>query len=126
MSDLLTSPHSLVLYKNRPARVLQTGERLEIEVEGGKPLKVRAKDITLLHPGPIASLGDLQPQEGDIETAWELLAGSTTNLAELTELAYGDYTPAAAWDAWQLVSDGLYFRGTPDAIEARTEDDVDL
>jgi len=114
-----------VLYKNRPARVLQTGERLEIEVEGGKPLKVRAKDITLLHPGPIDSLGDLQPQEGDIETAWELLAGSTTNLAELTELAYGDYSPAAAWDAWQLVSDGLYFRGTPDAIEARTEDDVE-
>ncbi|HEY7710574.1 MAG TPA: RNB domain-containing ribonuclease [Candidatus Entotheonella sp.] len=125
MSDLLTSPHSLVLYKNRPARVLQTGERLEIEVEGGKSLKVRAKDITLLHPGPIESLGDLQPQEGDLETAWELLAGSTTNLAELTELAYGDYTPAAAWDAWQLVSDGLYFRGTPDAIEARTEDDVE-
>jgi exoribonuclease-2 len=124
MSDLLTSPQSLVLYKNRPARVLQTGERLEIEVEGGKPLKVRAKDITLLHPGPIDSLGDLQPQEGDIETAWELLAGSTTNLAELTELAYGNYTPAAAWDAWQLVSDGLYFRGTPDVIEARTEDDV--
>jgi exoribonuclease-2 len=125
MSDLLTVPQSLVLYKNRPARVLQTGDRLEIEVEGGKPLKVRAKDITLLHPGPIDSLGDLQPQEGDIETAWELLAGSTTNLAELTELAYGDYTPAAAWDAWQLVSDGLYFRGTPDAIEARTEDDVE-
>jgi exoribonuclease II len=125
MSDLLTSPQSLVLYKNRPARVLQTGERLEIEVEGGKSLKVRAKDITLLHPGPIDSLGDLQPQEGDIETAWELLAGSTTNLVELTELAYGDYTPAAAWDAWQLVSDGLYFRGTPDAIEARTEDDVE-
>jgi exoribonuclease-2 len=114
-----------VLYKNRPARVLQTGERLEIEVEGSKSLKVRAKDITLLHPGPIESLGDLQPQEGDLETAWELLAGSTTNLAELTELAYGDYTPAAAWDAWQLVSDGLYFRGTPDAIEARTEDDVE-
>ena len=125
MSDLLTSPQSLVLYKNRPARVLQTGERLEIEVEGGKSLKVRAKDVTLLHPGPIDSLGDLQPQEGDIETAWELLAGSTTNLAELTELAYGDYTPAAAWDAWQLVSDGLYFRGTPDAIEARTQDDVE-
>jgi exoribonuclease-2 len=125
MSDLLTSPHSLVLYKNRPARVLQTGERLEIEVEGGKSLKVRAKDIMLLHPGPIESLGDLQSQEGDLETAWELLAGSTTNLAELTELAYGDYTPAAAWDAWQLVSDGLYFRGTPDAIEARTEDDVE-
>jgi exoribonuclease-2 len=125
MSDSLTSPLSLVLYKNRPARVLQTGEKLEIEVEGGQPLKVRAKDITLLHPGPIDSLGDLQPQEGDIETAWELLAGSTTNLAELTELAYGDFTPASAWDAWQRVSDGLYFRGTPDEIEVRKEDDVE-
>lgn len=126
MPDLPTSLHSLVLYKNRPARVLQTGEKVEIEVEGGKPLKVRAKDVTLLHPGPIESLRDLQPlQDGDIETAWELLAGSTTNLAELAELAYGDFTPASAWDAWQRVADGLYFRGTPKKVEARSAEEVE-
>ncbi len=114
-----------MLYKNRPALILYAGERVEIELEGGKPLKVRPKDITFLHPGPVRRLDDLQPQEGDLETAWELLAGSTTSLAELAELAYGVYTPDTAWDAWQVVADGLHFRGTPDEVEARTPEEVE-
>jgi len=46
MSDI-TMPHvgSLVLYKNRPARILHTGEKIEIEIEAGKALKVRTKDV---------------------------------------------------------------------------------
>jgi exoribonuclease-2 len=108
---------SLVLYKKRPALIKQAGEKLEIELEGGKSLKVRPKDIALLHPGPMQSLDDLRPQVGEVETAWEILAESTTSLADLTELIYGAYTPATAWAAWELVADGLYFRGTPEAIE---------
>jgi exoribonuclease-2 len=116
MSETTTLQDSLVLYKNRPARVLHTGERLEIELEAGKAVRVRLKDIIVLHPGPLRSLDELQPQEGDVETAWELLAGSTTSLAELAELAYGHYTPATAWDIWQRVADGIYFRGTPETV----------
>jgi exoribonuclease-2 len=37
-------------------------------------------------------------------------------LAELTELAYGSYTPATAWAVWLMVMDGLYFSGTPDQL----------
>lgn len=122
---MTTQPGSLVLYKNRPARVMYVGDRMEIELEGGKSQRVRPKDVTLLHPGPLQSLGDLRPQDGDVETAWELLAGSTTTLTELAELAYGSYTPATAWDTWQLVAEGLYFHGTPDVITVCSPEDVE-
>ncbi|NKB69106.1 MAG: RNB domain-containing ribonuclease [Candidatus Latescibacteria bacterium] len=111
---------SLVLYKNRPGRIAQLGDKLHLQVEGGKGLKVRPKDVVLLHPGPLDSFTQLTPREGEVETAWELLAGSTTSLPELTELAFGDYTPATTWAAWQLVADGLYFTGSPEAIEVLT------
>ncbi len=109
---------SLVLYKNKPALILNIGDKLEITLDTGKTLKVREKDITLLHPGPAANLSSLSHPPGDIETAWELLAGQTITLAELAELAYDEYTPATAWAAWQLAADGLYFKGPPEAIEA--------
>ena len=94
---------SLVLYKIRPARVLAIAEKIEIELEDGKTKRVRAKDVKLLHPGPLQSLSDLAPLSGDLDETWELLAGSETNLPELAELIYGGYEPATAWAAWQLV-----------------------
>ena len=63
---------SLVLYKNRPARVAQVGDKLDLDVQGGEPAHVRLKDITLLHPGPVRSLGELLPQQGDVQSAWDL------------------------------------------------------
>ncbi len=116
---------SLVLYKLRPARVARLGEKLDIEIEGGETQKVRPKDVTLLHPGPLASLAEaLRPQQGEVETAWEMLAGSTTTLPELAELTFGAYTPATAWATWQLIVEGLYFRGTPEAVIACTAEEV--
>lgn len=116
---------SLVLYKNRPARVAQTGDKLDLDLPGGESAHVRPKDIVLLHPGPVQSLGELSPQRGDVQSAWELLAGSETTLAELAELIYGAFTPAAAWATWQLVSDGLFFRGAPAQITACSPDEVE-
>ncbi len=118
MTQLQTN--SLILYKNRPGRITSLGKKVTIELDDGRTLSVRPKDVILLHPGPCASLGQLTPPEGDVATAWELLAGETTTLAELAELAYGAYTPATAWAAWELVTDGLYFSGTPEAIQAHT------
>jgi exoribonuclease-2 len=109
--------------------VLQAGERVDLELEEGRPVKVRPKDVVLLHPGPLERLSDLRslasPNEGDLETAWELLAGGTTNLAELAELAFGDFTPSTAWETWQYIADGLHFRGTPEEVEARTVEAVE-
>lgn len=119
MSDVIRVG-SLVLYKKRPARVVKTGERLEIEIEGGNIAKVRYKDVTLLHAGPLNSLKDLRPVAGDQTLAWELLRedGQPHTLAELAELGFDAFTPLTAWAAWQWVDDGLYFHGEPEAIYA--------
>lgn len=116
--------YALVLYKKRPARVVKLGERMEIEMEGGNIAKVRPKDIELLHPGPIHNLKQMISQStalnGDLQMAWELLteAGGEHSIAELAELGFDAYTPAATWAAWAWVEDGLYFHGRPEAITA--------
>ncbi len=113
-------PHnSLVLYKGGPARVAAIGEKLEIALEDGRLLRVRPKDVVLLHPGPLADLTKLDAPAGEVEAACELLDGSQTTLAELAELVYGTYTPATAWATWWLVDEGLYFKGSPQAISVR-------
>ncbi len=117
--------NSLVLYKTSPARILKIADKIEIEVKGGETIRVRPKDIELLHPGPIESFAALVPKNGEIADAWEILQGNTTKLSELAELAFGEYTPATAWAAWQLVTDGLYFTGTPDAVIARPKEEFE-
>ncbi|MDT8304753.1 MAG: RNB domain-containing ribonuclease [Anaerolineae bacterium] len=116
---------SLVLYKNEPARVTGT-ERKKITIVrlDGQSLSVRPKDVTLLHPGPVDTLHELRLPDGEPLVAWELLAGSTTTLPELAELAFEAYTPASAWAVWRLLDDGLYFSGTPDEVVAHTPDEV--
>jgi len=125
MSETDVPPNSLVLYKKRPARVLKSGDRLEIELEDKNQLKVRSKDILLLHPGPLNSLEELPAiDQGLFELAqltWEILAESNASLslAELAELAFGVYDPYTAWKVWQWVEDGLYFTGDIETIWAR-------
>lgn len=123
-NDEMLKSNSLLLYKQRPARLMRVGDRLEIELEGGETIRVRSKDVTLLHEGPLNSLSELVPQEGEVQEAWEILAGEQTNLTELAELIYGDNTPVTAWSAWMQVAEGLFFEGSPDDIRARTVDEV--
>lgn len=116
----IPSQHSLVLYKNGPARVTQIGDKLEIELEDGRQLRVRPKDVSLLHPGPVRGFGELNTlSPGEVEAACELLDGESTTLPELAELIFGAYTPATAWATWRLLDEGLYFQGEPEAIRVR-------
>jgi len=124
-NQAILRPDSLVLYKIHPARVLALGEKIEIELEGGQTKRVRPKDIRLLHPGPLHSLTDLGPREGELAEAWELLEGGETSLGELAELMFDELSPAATWAAWQQVAEGLYFEGTPEAIRARTRPEIE-
>lgn len=124
MDDVTPVQHSLVLYRSQPARVVGAAEKLEIALRGGDLRRVRVKDVKVLHPGPLHDLGELTPREGEPEAAWELLAGATTTLREVAELAFGEYTPGSAWAAWELVAEGLYFTGTPDEVVARSPDEV--
>jgi exoribonuclease-2 len=125
---------SLVLYKTRPAVVSGIeGDKINISVLGNdnkvQALKVREKDIELLHPGP-CSLKDLEGEapEGDIRGAWELLAADrgeeAVSLKELAELAWGGFSPSAAWAAWEALREGLYFAGDLRAIRMKSADEV--
>ncbi|NKN32527.1 RNB domain-containing ribonuclease [Marichromatium bheemlicum] len=117
---------SLVLYKTHPARVLGVGDKIEIQLDGGSTKRVRPKDIVLLHPGPLRSLGELTvAPEGAVDEAWELLEGEVTTLADLAELAFAEFTPASAWASWLLVAEGLRFRGTPERIEVQARAEVE-
>lgn len=109
---------ALVLYKGQPALVKQIGRKIDIELAGGQVVSVRTKDFALLHPGPLRSLNDVTEIEGEPLVAWELLQGQMVNLETLCDLAFGQFTPSSAWEAWLLVDDGLLFQGTPEAIQA--------
>ena len=128
MSEPRLDKNSLVLYKQKAARILDSGsKRITIQLMDGKQVRVRPKDVILLHPGPIGSLLELDMQSednGDLLAAWELLAGGETNLRDLVELAYGEFTPPATWAAWKMVADGMYFNGSPDLITAFTAEHV--
>jgi len=119
-----TSPKSLVLYKIRPAIVVSASDKIEIRFQAGNTKKVRDKDITLLHPGPVHNFDFLESPEGNVEDAWELLQGEQSSLAEVAELIFGEYTPASAWATWEILQDKLYFSGKPGRIQARTQDEV--
>lgn len=126
MSSASIQPASLVLYKIHPARVASVGDKIEIQLDGGKAKKVRDKDIKLIHPGPLSSLGALQQApSGNIEEAWELLQGEQTTLRELSELIFGADTPETAWATYQLLDAGVYFDGGINAIRMRTPAQVE-
>jgi exoribonuclease-2 len=122
-----TFPSTAWCCTNGARQVVKSGERLEIEMDDGNRARVRPKDITLLHPGPLRSLTQLQPSSGEVELAWQILleGGEAQPLAELAELIYGDYTPTTAWAAWGWVEDGMYFHGSLEAVTARTQAEVE-
>jgi exoribonuclease-2 len=119
---------SLVAYKARPAVITAIGDKVDISVLGGEKLRVREKDIELIHPGPLDASSNVfatvvEHLDGEVRDAWELLGAGTDSpdtasltLRELAELVYGDYTPQTAWAAYGLLREGTYFTGSPGAI----------
>ncbi len=106
---------SLVLYKKKPAKVIKIDTKIHLDTNSSKTVQVRAKDIVLLHIGPMQSLGvlssEVAPTE-DLDEVCEMLE-ETTDIEEFSDLAYGEYTPLTAWAVYRLLEDGLYISGTP-------------
>ncbi|AEJ19096.1 RNB domain-containing ribonuclease [Gracilinema caldarium] len=129
---------ALVIYKTKPALITEIADKLTIQLATGEQIKLRPKDITLLHPGPLGSLKELESPlaEGDLAGAWELLAGSRTTVEEAAELIFGAFTPRTAWELYKHVQDGLYFteaaadasgaKYVPElAVQVRSADEVE-
>lgn len=117
-------PHALVEYKSHPARITEVADKIVIALPDGRTKKVREKDIRILHPGPVSDLVTLSVGPPDATDAWELLQGEQTTLADLAELICGTYSPVSAWQIWQLLRDGRYFSGDPDAIRVHPSEQV--
>jgi len=47
---------SLVMYKVKPAVARRDGDKLELSFKDGSSVRVRDKDVELVHPGPVKSV----------------------------------------------------------------------
>lgn len=124
----IIQPGSLVLYKGHTAIVQSVGVKLEILVmENDRVVRVREKDITLLHTGPIAhALKNLPAPVEDLHAARQIIQGNHVTLQQLSELIFGSFSPETAITTWKIVSENLYFRGTPESIKALSDEEISL
>jgi exoribonuclease-2 len=125
----MINENALAVYKNKPALVKELdNDKITIAIYGGEKIKVREKDIEIIHPGPVKDFNDIkESNNANLQETWELLLADdgTVSLKELAELAFGEYSPASAWAAYGLLLDGLYFTGTIAAIRPRKQNEVE-
>jgi exoribonuclease II len=121
--------NALASYKNKPALVKElTHDKITIAIYNSENIKVREKDIEIIHPGPVKNFNEIKEiNAANLQETWELLLADNgaTSLKELAELAFGEYSPASAWAAYGLLLDGLYFSGTITAIRPRKQSEVE-
>ena len=120
---------ALALYKQTPAVISSTGEKIELTFPDGKVKRVRLKDIRILHPGPVKSIKNVMEAESefDLNEAWELLQGESASLADLTELVVGESTPENVWAIFREIrasdcfslDDDLITPLPPEVVEAK-------
>ena len=120
------APGNLVLYKGRSAAVSAVGkEKIEIRCEGGDSKSVRTKDIVFLHAGPVQNLPPARLDTPDCEELLELMEQECFSFADFCELVYGKNSPQAAWSAWALIGENLYFTGSPEnGVSARKPEEI--
>jgi exoribonuclease II len=100
---------AIVFFKGKPAISTRDGDRLVLDVQGGQSIRVRDKDVELIHPGPYQKL-PTPAGMADFETAWEMTAGTEVGLAELAELVFGVDGAAERLACRLAVMDGDLFR----------------
>jgi len=121
---------ALVIYKNKPAIVKDhTDGKFSISLQNGEQIKVRDKDIELIHTGPVNNFNEIErdnPSKDALREAWELLSGESTSLTlkDLAGFICNEYSPSSAYAAYCALKDGLYFSGTVDAIVPKSKEEV--
>lgn len=113
----MISNGSLVFFKNKAAVATRDGDRIELCFRDGSTVRVRDKDVELLHPGPVKDV-PAPAEGGEFETAWEMTADSRIALGDLAELAFGASGPAQLLACRLAASEGLLFRMDEDRVVA--------
>lgn len=112
---------SLVLHQSKLALVqeLAANDRIVLKNSGGT-VKVRPKDVVLLHPGPLQSIPapSSDGSEQDLEELHVLLEGQSLPFTEACALLLGDSTPAQLVRALQLFQASPLFEVQDGQIEA--------
>ena len=104
---------SLVIYKEKAALITAVGkDKIDIRTQEGDSRSVRQKDIEMLHPGPVSALNFAPAPQVDWQELGELADENGFSFAEFTELAYGENSPAAAWWAWNVLKEAIWFTGS--------------
>jgi len=115
---------ALVFHKNKAAVVRRDGDRIELSFRDGSSVRVRDKDVELVHRGPVKLVPEAA-SGGEFETAWEMTAGSPIGIAELADLAFGADGPAECLACRLIASEGKLFSmdgGSIVALDAQTRE----
>jgi len=121
---------ALVIYKNKPAIIKDYADgKFSISLQNGEQVKVRDKDIEVIHSGPVNNFSEINrgsPAVSAIREAWELLSGEGAQLSlkDLAGFICNEYTPSSAYAAYNALKDGLYFYGNIDSVMPRSRDEV--
>ncbi|QSH95757.1 ribonuclease catalytic domain-containing protein [Treponema phagedenis] len=119
-----------VLYKNRPALIIdEQADKFEIETENGTK-RVREKDMNLLHAGTVNSLKELLSAplpSGNIEDALEFFEVESESFFEFAELVWGEYPASAAWAVWDAtLSNPLFVCTAPnEPVKIRSKEELE-
>jgi exoribonuclease-2 len=123
--------NALVVYKNKPALVKELVDgKFSISLQDGAQVKVRDKDIELIHPGPLKTFSALelfQPKTSAIKEAWELLSdeGAPLSLKDFSVFIFNEYTPSSAYAVYTVLQDGLFFSGTVNEIIPHSREKIE-
>ena len=123
--------NALVIYKNKPAIVKDFVDgKISISLQDGSQVKVRDKDIELIHPGPVKDFSGIEADgvsDAAVREAWELLlddGGAPVSLKDLAALVCGEYSPSSAYAAYSLLLNSYFFSGNIGEIIPRSRDNV--
>jgi len=119
---------AIVLYKTHIGRIDSfEGGKYLVKFQGSPDLRLREKDFSLIHPGPVARL-PAPRSDGDFETAYGMVAQSDNDASpspfswkDFAELVFGEFTPEAAVACVNRALEGKLFfiaDGQPMALNA--------
>ena len=127
----MITENALVVYKNKLAIVKEIADsKFSISLQDGAQIKVRDKDIELIHPGPVKTFSQIElfrPETSVIREAWELLSdeGAPLSLKDFSVFIFNEYTPSSAYAAYIVLQDALFFSGTVTQIIPRGKEEIE-